>query len=63
MVTSAWYEAVFLAVGLAIWYFRQDSNSMLQNTYFVVGGVPIVVFSIIQFGNFFGRGDTTCQLN
>jgi hypothetical protein len=63
LLTSLLSGAVLLAIGLAIWYVRQGSKTTLQDTYFWVGAVPIVIFSISQFGKFFGRGDTTYQLS
>ena len=63
LVTSFLSGAVLLAIGLVIWYVRQGANTTLQDTYFWVGAVPIVIFSISQFGKFFGRGDATYQLS
>lgn len=63
LLTSIVSSAVLLAIGLAIWYVRQDSKITLQDTYFWVGAIPIVIFSISQFGKYFGRGDATYQLS
>ena len=63
LVTSFLSGAVLLAFGLVIWYVRHGSKATLQDTYFWVGAVPIVIFSISQFGKFFGRGDVTYLLS
>jgi hypothetical protein len=63
LVTSFLSGAVLLAIGLVIWYVRQGANTTLQDTYFWVGAIPIVIFSINQFGKIFGRGDVTYQLS
>lgn len=52
-----------LTVGLAIWYFMKESETSLQDILFYVGAVPIVLFSLGQLGEFFGRGDHTYQLS
>jgi hypothetical protein len=63
LFTSVASGAVLSAIGLAIWYVRQDSKTSLQDTLFLVGAVPIAIFSMGQFGKYFGRGDATYQLS
>ena len=52
-----------LAVGLIIWYFMKESGTSLQDILFCVGAVPLVLFSMGQLGNFFGRGEPSYQLS
>ena len=54
---------VLLTVGLAIKYIMKESETTLQDILFWVGAVPIVLFSIGLFGNYFGRGDPSYQLS
>jgi len=52
-----------LAIILAIWHVRKDFNAPRQDTFFWAGAVPIAIFSMGQFGNYFGRGAATYQLS
>jgi len=52
-----------LIVSLIIWYFMKESQTTLQDILFCVGAVPIVLFSIGVFGDFYGRGDVSYQLS
>ena len=52
-----------LTVALIIWYFMKESEILLQDILFWVGAVPIGLFSIVLFGDFFGRGDPSYQLS
>ena len=63
IVTAIILSLALLIVGLAIWYFTKESKTSLQDILFYVGATPIVIFSIGQLGNFFGRGDPSYQLS
>ena len=52
-----------LAAGLVIWYFMKESKTSFQDILFYVGAAPIVIFSMGQLGEFFGRGDHSYQLS
>jgi len=54
---------VLLCIGLAIWYFKRESETSLQDVLFWVGAVPIALFSIGQMGNFSGRGNFNIQFS
>ncbi len=54
---------VLLGIGLAIWYFKRESQTSLQNVLFWVGAVPIALFSIGLIGNFSGRGNFYIQFS
>jgi hypothetical protein len=63
MITAIILSLALLIVGLAIWYFMKESETSLQDILFYVGAVPIVLFSMSELGNFFGRGDPSYQLS
>ena len=63
LITAFILSLALLTVGLVIWYFMKESETSLQNILFCVGAVPIVLFSMGQLGNFFGRGDPSYQLS
>ena len=63
LITAFILSLALLTVGLVIWYFMKESATLLQNILFCVGAVPIVLFSMGQLGNFFGRGDPSYQLS
>ena len=54
---------LLLVTGLVILYFLKDSGTTLQDILFWVGGVPIALFSIGAFGDFFGKGNSSYQLS
>ena len=54
---------VLLAVSVVIWFFMKDRGTLLQNILFCVGALPLALFSISVFGQFFGRGDHSYQLS
>lgn len=62
-ITAFVLSLVLLTVGLAIRFFMKEADTSLQNILFYVGAVPIVLFSMGQLGNFFGRGDPSYQLS
>ena len=51
-----------LLVALAIWLFMKDSGTLLQDVLFCVGAVPIIIFSIGMFGEYFKRSDSSFLL-
>jgi hypothetical protein len=63
LIAAIILSLALLIVGLAVWYFKKDSGISLQDILFYVGAAPIVIFSLGQLGNFFGRGDHTYQLS
>jgi hypothetical protein len=63
LITAFILSLILLTVGLVIWYFLKESETSLQNILFYVGAVPIVLFSMGQLGDFFGRGDASYQLS
>ena len=63
LITAFILSLALLTVGLVIWYFMKESEASLQDILFYVGAVPIVIFSMGQLGDFFGRGDHTYQLS
>jgi hypothetical protein len=63
IITAIILSLALLVMGLAIWYFMKESETSLQDILFYVGAAPIVIFSIGQLGNFFGRGDPSYQLS
>ena len=63
IITAIILSLALLIVGFAIWYFMKESDTSLQDILFYVGAAPIVIFSIGQLGNFFGRGDPSYQLS
>ena len=62
-ITAVILSIVLLIMGLIIGFFMRDSETSLQDILFYVGAAPIVIFSLGQLGNFFGRGDHTYQLS
>lgn len=52
-----------LGVALAIWTFMRKSGTLFQDVLFCVGAIPIVLFSIGMFGEYFSRGDTSILLS
>lgn len=54
---------VLIILGGVIYYAKKESGISFQDILFWVGAVPIVFFSVGQFGDFFGRGDSTYQLS
>lgn len=54
---------VMLAVSLVIWLFKKNDGTPLQDILFIVGAVPVALFSIHVFGRYFGRGDHAYQLS
>ena len=54
---------VLLAVSVVIWFFMKDRGTLLQDILFCVGALPVAMFSISVFGQFFGRGDHAYQLS
>jgi hypothetical protein len=63
ILTALILSLVLLAIGLTIKHFMKESGTSLQDILFWVGAVPIVLFSIGLFGNYFGRGDPSYQLS
>jgi hypothetical protein len=63
IITAIILSLALLIMGLAIWYFMKESKTSLQDILFYVGAVPVVIFSMGQLGNFFGRGDPSYQLS
>ncbi len=63
LLTCVGISALLMGVGAIIWYVRRDSPTTFQDTLFWVGAVPIALFTIGFFGNFFGRGDVSFQLS
>ena len=61
---SILYATVFLlVVGLVILFFIKDSGIALKDILFWVAVVPIAFFSIVTFGNFFGKTKSSDELN
>ena len=56
LIAAIILSIALLALGLVIWYFKKESGTSLQDILFYVAAVPIVLFSMGQLGNFFGRG-------
>ena len=62
-ITAFILSLVLLIVGLVIWYFKKGSGTSLQDILFYAGAIPLVLFSLGQLGNFFGRGEPSYQLS
>jgi hypothetical protein len=62
-ITAIILSLALLIVGLVIWYFMKESETSLKDVLFYIGAAPIVIFSMGQMGNFFGRGDPSYQLS
>jgi hypothetical protein len=54
---------VLFCIGWAIWYFRGESQTSLQDILFWTGAIPIVFFSIGLAANFSGRGNFHIQFS
>ncbi len=54
---------VRFVIGAAIRFFMKESHTSFSNVLFWVGAVPILVFSMASFGNFFGRGNPSYQMS
>ncbi len=54
---------MLLVIGLVIKYLILDSKTSLQDILFWIGAIPIAIFSIGVFGDFYGRGDISYQLS
>ena len=52
-----------MGIGLVIWYFIKESKTSLQDVLFIVGAVPIALFTIGMIGNFSGRGNFFIQFS
>ena len=63
IITIIILSLALFVIGCAIWYFMKESQNSLQDILFYVGAVPIVIFSMAQLGNFFGRADPSYQLS
>ena len=48
---------------MVIKYLILDSKTSLQDILFWIGAIPIAIFSIGVFGDFYGRGDASYQLS
>jgi hypothetical protein len=63
LITAFMISLALLAVGFVIWFFMKESKTSFQDILFYVGAAPIVIFSMGQLGEFFGRGDHSYQLS
>lgn len=52
-----------LIVSLVIWFFMKERGTLLQDILFCVGALPVALFAIRVFGQYFGRGDHSYQLS
>jgi hypothetical protein len=63
-IVGAFFISLFLfAFGLFLKYIILDTEQSLQDILFWIGALPIMIFSVSVFGDFFGKGAASYQLS
>ncbi|MDA3812044.1 MAG: hypothetical protein PF518_17130 [Spirochaetaceae bacterium] len=57
LITAIISSLVLFTIGVAIWFFRKESQTSLKDILFIIGAIPLILFSFGQIGSIKGRGD------
>ncbi len=62
IIRSVILSILLMVIGAIVFLFIRGPETRFQDILFWIGAVPVVLFSISVFGDFFGRADTSYQL-